>query len=143
LSPKPTTLVFRVCGWAAIAAIAILSLVPGDLRPHVLPVSQLEHFAAYLVAASALILGYPGVRRAVTIASALPVYAAVLEILQSWVPDRSARLIDVVAGALGAWGGIALILVVRWIVTSQSTTLRPPDTPMDAPDVTANAGSRE
>jgi len=118
-------LIFRICGWAAIAAIAILSLVPGDLRPHVLSVSQLEHFAAYLVAASALILGYSGVRPAVTIASALPVYAAVLEILQLWAPDRSARFIDVVASSLGAWTGIALILVVHSFVSPAGAILHP------------------
>jgi len=129
LSAEPTTLIFRVCGWAAVAAIAILSLVPGDLRPHLLSVSQLEHFAAYLVAGAVLILGYSGVRPAVTTASALPIYAAILELIQLWVPGRSARLIDVVAGSLGAWAGVALILVVHSIVAPAGATLRQPASP--------------
>jgi hypothetical protein len=122
-------MIFRVCGWAAVAAIAILSLVPGDLRPHLLSVSQLEHFAAYLVAGAVLIMGYSGVRPAVTIASALPIYAAILELLQLWVPGRSARLIDVVAGSLGAWAGVALILVAHSIVAPTGATLRQPASP--------------
>src|SRR5271165_5622602 len=34
-SPAPTDRLLRACGWLGVIAIAVLSLVPGPARPHV------------------------------------------------------------------------------------------------------------
>jgi VanZ family protein len=104
---------WQACGWLGVIAIAVLSLVPGTARPHVLAVSQLEHLAAYAATAAALALGHPGRRNLIVIALLLAVYAAALEVAQLWVPGRSARLIDAAAGALGAWIGVSLVVLLR------------------------------
>jgi hypothetical protein len=49
---------FRYLGLGALIAIAVLSEVPGELRPHILAVGQLEHFLAYFGAALLLALGF-------------------------------------------------------------------------------------
>jgi VanZ family protein len=103
----------RACGWLGVATIAVLSLVPGSARPHVLPVSQLEHVAAYCATAAALAWGYPGRRNLLTVGLLLSAYAAMLEAGQLWVPGRTAQLIDAAAGALGAWIGISLAVALR------------------------------
>jgi len=115
MSIKPLLMLSRLAGWMAVAVIAILSLVPGRARPHVLASSHAEHLAAYFIAAALLTLGYPLRRDAAMIAMLLPIYAALLELLQLWVPDRMARPNDVVAGTLGAWSGIACAMLTRWL----------------------------
>jgi VanZ family protein len=70
--------------------------------------SQLEHVAAYFLTAGALALGHHQRRSLVTTVIVLPIYAAVLELLQLWVPGRMPRLIDIIAGAAGTWTGVAL-----------------------------------
>jgi hypothetical protein len=110
---KSVTALFRVCGWAAVVLITILSLVPGEARPHTTTPSQLERVAAYAIAGSALALGYFGVRSVIAIAALLPIYAALLEIFQLWVPRRTARIIDIVAGTAGSWIGICSMVLLR------------------------------
>ena len=50
--------VLRCLGWLSVATIALLSLVPGSVRPHVLATGQLEHFVAYAGTATLLAAGY-------------------------------------------------------------------------------------
>ena len=50
---------FRIAGWLAVAAIVVLSLLPGQDRPHSGAPGELEHLFAYLVAAVVLGIGYP------------------------------------------------------------------------------------
>ncbi len=108
-----TATALQACGWLAVIAIAVLSLVPASARPHVFAVSQLEHVAAYCATAAALACGYPGRRNLLTVGLLLTVYAAALETAQFFVPGRTARLIDVVAGGLGAWIGAGLVALLR------------------------------
>jgi len=116
----------RLAGWIAVLAIAVLSLVPGEMRPRVLSVSQVEHVLAYMAAGSTLTFGYFRRRNVAMIAALLPLYAALLEVLQIWVPGRVSRLIDVAAGTLGTWIGIGMILLIHRIVAIPTTSLDPP-----------------
>jgi len=99
---------FRYVGLGALMLIGILSEVPGELRPHVFAVTQLEHFMAYFAAGLLLALGFWSRRNVLLLSLALPVYAAVLEITQLIVPGRSSEFIDFFASLAGAWAGIAL-----------------------------------
>jgi len=92
--------VLRCLGWISVATIAMLSLVPGSERPHVLATGLLEHFVAYAGAAALLAAGYTAKRQLIGISVLLPVYAACLEILQIFIPGRSAQMIDAAGGPL-------------------------------------------
>jgi VanZ family protein len=106
---------FVVClGWISVATIAMLSLVPGSARPHVLATGQLEHFVAYAGTAALLAACYTGKRQLIGISVLLPIYAACLETLQIFVPGRNAQLIDAAGGAIGSWMGIVLVLSVHY-----------------------------
>jgi VanZ family protein len=106
--------VLRCLGWISVATIAILSLVPVSERPHVLAAGQLEHFVAYAGTAAFLATGYAAKRQLIGISVLLPICAAGLEILQTFVPGRNARMIDAAAGTIGSWVGIVLGLSVHY-----------------------------
>jgi VanZ family protein len=101
-------------GWFGILAITILSLVPIELRPHVLAVSQFEHVGAYFATGVALALPFRTRKTLVLVCFSLSLLAALLEVAQLWIPGRDSRLIDWVAGSLGAWAGVAVVLAVFW-----------------------------
>jgi VanZ family protein len=106
----------RHLGLAALVAIAVLSVVPGSLRPHILAVGQLEHFLAYLVAALLLSLGFWNRRNLLFLWLWLPTYAAVLEIAQIFIAGRNSDFMDFLASSAGAWAGIgaARLLHLAW-----------------------------
>jgi VanZ family protein len=112
-SNKLTFRLLRRGGWAAVATIMVVSLVPGEMRP-TLFANQLEHYAAYCVAAILLGFGYLRRKQPATIAVLLTLLAATLEIAQLWVPGRMSRIADFAAGALGAWSGTGLALLSWW-----------------------------
>jgi hypothetical protein len=98
----------RLLGWLAVIVIAILSLVPGDIRPHTGAPGPFEHVAAYLGTAGLLTFGYGGRRLPGTIVVSLSLYSAVFEIAQTQIPGRNAAVTDFVASSIGAvLGGIA------------------------------------
>jgi VanZ family protein len=98
----------------ALIAIAVLSEVPGGLRPHILVVGQLEHFLAYFGAALLLALGFWSRRNVLLLCIALPLYAAVLEIAQMFVPGRNSEFIDFFA----SWGGACFGSMLAWLLHS-------------------------
>jgi VanZ family protein len=79
----------------------------------VLAVSQLEHVAPYALTTVALVLGYPGHRAPRAILLLLTFYAALMELAQLFIPGRTASLIDIAAGGLGAGIGAMLVLLLR------------------------------
>ncbi len=105
---------FRYVGLGGLIVIGILSAVPGELRPHVLVVPQLEHFVAYFAAGLLLALGFWNPRSVLLLCLAVPLYAAVLEIAQLFIPGRSSEFIDFFASSAGAWPGI----VLAWLLVS-------------------------
>lgn len=102
-------LVLRFGPWLCILAIAVLSLIPSQARPHTGLPGQLEHFLAYFL--TAFLLGVqrskPGYRAVLTIA--LCAYAGILETLQLWIPGRTAQLIDFAASSSGALSGMIVL----------------------------------
>ena len=102
----------RLAGQLAIVLIGVLSLVPGQLRPHVLASGQLEHFGAYYVAGFMLGFGYFGRLPLLAIAVGLSIYSGILEVAQLFIPGRGSRLIDFVASSSGACTGVILVLLV-------------------------------
>jgi VanZ family protein len=109
-------IVVRVGAALALLAIGILSLVPGEDRPHTDAPGGLEHAAAYFFAG--FLLGLACRRRfsAIRVVLVITAYGALLELAQLWVPGRNGQLSDVVADFAGASIGAAVaVLLARRI----------------------------
>lgn len=78
-----------------------------------LSVSQIEHIIAYAVTALLLAVGYPVFRQRLLIVGGLSLYAGTLEILQIFVPERTAKVIDFVAGSSGALAAVLVVMVLQ------------------------------
>ncbi len=107
--------VFRLTGWGAVILIAVLSLVPGEDRPHVLGPGMYEHFAAYSMTSSVLLLGYRGRLYAFLITIFLSALSGIFEILQLWIPGRTSQFSDFLVSSLGAIAGVVVISVALWL----------------------------
>jgi VanZ family protein len=92
---------------AIVLAIGVLSLLPGQIRPHPFGSwTQLEHTTAYMVAAAVAALFYAPKLKALHVFAYLSAYGVVLEVGQLFVPGRNAALIDVAADIMGISIGI-------------------------------------
>ncbi len=100
--------VARMAAFAGIAAITILSLVPGSARPSTGLPGPAEHFAAYACTGFAISLAYLGLRERLIFWLALSTASGVFEILQIWIPGRDAKIQDALAGTFGLTAGIVL-----------------------------------
>src|SRR6266487_1953327 len=122
---------FRYVGLGALMVIGILSEVPGELRPHVFAVTQLEHFVAYFAAGLLLALGFWNRRNVLLLCLAVPMYAAVLEVAQLFIPGRSSEFIDFLASSAGAWTAIGLAWLLRSACELKGNEAIPPGAPRD------------
>lgn len=95
-------------GSFSIALIALLSLVPGGLRPHTGAPKQIEHFIAYTLAAAILCFGFSKSRNPMTIGLLLCLYSAALEVAQTFIPARDGNVIDFLISSSGALLGCLL-----------------------------------
>jgi VanZ family protein len=102
----------RLIGPLAVVILAILSLVPGSMRPHTGAPGNLEHIVAYLLTAGLLSFGYGKNRNPAVIALCLSFFSATAEIAQIYIPDRHADFFDFAASSTGAFIGSAL----AWII---------------------------
>jgi VanZ family protein len=100
--------VARIAGWTGIAAITVLSLVPGSERPHTGLPGQAEHFAAYACTGFALSLAYLGLRERLIFWFVLATASGVFEILQIWIPGRDAKIQDALASTFGLTTALVL-----------------------------------
>src|SRR5262245_61608469 len=104
----------RAAAWCAIAAIGILSLLPGD---EVAPMrtnlgGHLEHVVAYVATTLFTAIAYPDPSR-FKITLSLILYAAVLEYLQRFSPGRASSLVDLMFSSTGVMLGVTTLQVLR------------------------------
>ncbi len=101
-------------GWLA---LAVISLLPGNERPHTGLSGNVEHFIAYALTAGATRLCLFGVSsRAQLVGFSLA--AAVFEVCQIWIPGRSAGIDNWVASSAGALAGLLLARTfAHWSIT--------------------------
>jgi VanZ family protein len=97
----------RTIAWSVLLAIVVLSVVPGDLRPHVLSDKHFEHLDAYVVSGVLFALGYRQLRFAILFGMLLTICAAALELVQLGIIGRTSSLSDFLASSAGAWIGLA------------------------------------
>ena len=103
--------IVKIAGWLVVVAIAILSLVPGELRPHTGAPGPFEHVVAYAICAGLLTLGCDKRNQAFVIVLCLAAFAGTLEIVQIWVPGRHSDLVDFATSSGGAFTGSVLAWV--------------------------------
>ena len=97
----------------AVLTIIVLSVVPGNMRPNVLGNDLYEHFAAYFIAGSLLAVGYLRPMQLLVSGVLLGICGGSLELVQLWIPGRTASVAEFATSALGAWVGLLVIIVVR------------------------------
>ena len=90
--------VFQLAAWARLALTTALSLVPATFRPATGLPHNLEHLAIFAVTGVAFGLGFSRWRG--FLVPALVVFAAAVEITQSAIPSRHARLEDFIIDAV-------------------------------------------
>jgi VanZ family protein len=101
----------RICAWASLAAIVLLSLLPSDGVVRTGASGKLEHVVAYL-GASFLVAMAHGTRARVI--AGLFVCAGVLECLQTFSPGRTPSLFDFAGSSSGIVLGVGLATIIRW-----------------------------
>jgi len=101
----------RMGAWLAVLTIIVLSVVPGHMRPDILGNDYAEHFAAYFIAGGLFAIGYQ--LSMLSSGVLLAISAGSLEFVQWWIPGRITSTCDFAAGAIGAWIGLLVIVVVR------------------------------
>src|SRR5579872_5979380 len=104
----------RIVGWSLVIVIVALSIVPPNLRPGTRVPHTLEHFLIYSAAGLAFGFGYP--RRYGLLTILLPMFAALIELAQLFVPGRHARLSDLVIDALAGIVGLSIAMLLAQIV---------------------------
>jgi len=105
-------IVVRVGAALALLAIGVLSLVPGEDRPHTGFPGGLEHVAAYIGAGFLLKLAYYGRLSALSVVLMLTAYGALLELGQRWAPGRHGQVIDIVPDFAGALIGVLVAVAL-------------------------------
>jgi VanZ family protein len=117
--------------WICVATLAALSLVPGDERPHTGYSGRFEHFLAYFLTALPVWFACISWRSKARALLGLSAMAGGFEILQIWIPGRSAAVLDWAVSTAGALtgmllaSGVFLLLVGRsgkWTTASSGTS---------------------
>ncbi len=103
----------RLGAWLAVLTIIVLSVVPGNMRPHALGNDYYEHFAAYFITGCLLAIGYLRPMQLLSSGVLLPICAGSLEFVQLWIPGRTASAGDFAISTIGAWIGLLVTVVVR------------------------------
>ena len=95
------------------ATIALLSSVPGGLRPHVPGFSdKLEHLVAFFLLGAVTVLAAPRESSRGRLLAMVVAYAAVLELGQMFIPGREPSLADWGASSVGAILGVTTALMI-------------------------------
>jgi VanZ family protein len=100
----------------ALAGVLYGSLVPGHLRPRSGLDGHIEHILAYLVLGLVLMAFVESYAMLTVMLVLLLILAAVMELLQKWIPGRSCRLTHFLASCAG--GGAAVIIGAGKLVFS-------------------------
>lgn len=93
----------------SVAAIVVLSLLPGDDIPKFRLSDKIGHLLAYAEIAALGTLGYRGRRAAAMMLTGLAMLGGALELAQDYVPGRSADLLDFGVNCLGLLAGYAAV----------------------------------
>jgi VanZ family protein len=102
---------WRLAFALSLFAVGYGSLVPGDTLPPIASNDKLLHLLGHGGIAFCAALAFP--RRWGLLLMLLPIYGAGLEVLQTWVPNRSFDWHDMVANVSGVLLAFALVWLWR------------------------------
>jgi VanZ family protein len=91
-------------------AVAVLSIVPAEVRPVVAP-HNFEHIAIYFALGLSAGLSYLP-RFAVGICGSLVLFCVTIEVLQIGIPGRHARIEDLVIDLIASQFGVAFVALL-------------------------------
>jgi glycopeptide antibiotics resistance protein len=117
-----------VAAWACLAFITYVTLSPLGARPELVPggsLAVIERLVAYIVLGFLFRSAYP--RHLAFVCILVFGSAIVLELLQNIIPDRDARVVDVIEKLLGGAAGILLGKIVQsgfWSKTARVSSGR-------------------
>jgi len=123
-SPSHVVSIARPLAWACVVVIAVLSLVPGDARPHTGLPGRAEHFIAYAGTGFLFSLAYCGLRQRMLALISLAIASGAFEVLQNFVPGRSPSPLDALASTSGLAFGLILGSILSAVVC-RKRLLRP------------------
>ncbi len=98
--------VAKFCSVATMVLVVFIALGPANWAPRTALGWQFDHFAGYFAITLLVCFAWP---RPFFVGPALMAFAALLEGLQAFTPDRSANLVAALCGA----GGATLLPVTR------------------------------
>lgn len=104
--------VWRWTFWACLLAVLVLSLIPAPPKSLSTGWDKGNHLLAFAVSCVLGQVAYPG-RRSVVLMG-LVAYGALIEVLQSFTPQRQAEWVDWLADGLGILLGWGLMFFARW-----------------------------
>jgi VanZ family protein len=106
----------RVLLGLSVVVITVLSLLPGDYRPHTGAPGRAEHFAAYAGAGFLLALGYFDWRQRLLAWVGLAIASGVFEILQAFISGRTPSALDALASTAGLTFGLMTMAFVLGVL---------------------------
>ena len=98
--------VAKFCSVAAIVLVVLAALGPANWAPRTELGWEMDHFLGWFAITSLVCFAWP---RPFVVGGALMAFAALLEGLQAFTPNRSANLLAAVCGAGGALGRHCLL----------------------------------
>jgi VanZ family protein len=105
--------VAKVCSIAAMVLVVFVALGPADWAPRTALGWEIDHFLGWFAITSLVCFAWP---RPFVVGGALMAFAALLEGLQAFTPDRSANL---VAAFYGAGGALAAALLAELFIRAR------------------------
>jgi VanZ family protein len=109
-----------IAGYVGYVMIVVLSLLPAQTRPHTGAGGEYEHWVAYALVGGAFAAGYSKTRARLFAGLALTGSAAILELLQNFIPGRTPEFTGFLASSLGAWSGIFLVALAASFLPSRA-----------------------
>jgi VanZ family protein len=98
--------IFQAAAFLLAGTIIALSLSPASIRPTTAAPHDFEHLLIFLATGMAFGFGYPHRFGLLTIV--LPTFAAAIEVAQTWIPGRHARVSDFLVDAAASCLGVGL-----------------------------------
>ena len=110
----------RALAWLCVFAITVLSLLPGEERPHTGLPGRLEHAMAYAGTSFLFWFGYSDPRHRLLIWIGLAIASGLFEALQNFIPGRSPSILDALASTLGlTFGFMGAALLHRSVLSRE------------------------
>lgn len=103
-----TQRITRYVTWICVVIITVLSLLPGNERPHTGLSGKLEHIIAYTGTGIFAAVGYQLIRQRLVFWMAMVTLSFLLELLQQYVPGRGPSIYDAVASSSGLTIGLLI-----------------------------------